>query len=169
MFLYYLIFCKLPSSYFPFGKVFNNLRIFFLKNFVNIGKFNKIQSRVYLGDGSDVFIGSNCQINENVKLDNVKIGNYVMISPGVTILGKLHKTDNVDIPMVKQGQLKAEQTIIGNDVWIGTNAILMPGIKIGDGVIVAAGAVVTKDCEAFSVYAGVPAKLIKKRILNNEK
>ncbi|MEA2012311.1 MAG: CatB-related O-acetyltransferase [Verrucomicrobiota bacterium] len=54
-------------------------------------------------------------------------------------------------------------TIIGNDVWIGTNALIMDGVEIGDGAIVAAGAVVTKDVAAYSIVGGVPAKHIKYR------
>lgn len=57
---------------------------------------------------------------------------------------------------------------IGNDVWIGSNVILMGGIKIGDGAVVAAGAVVTKDVEPYSIVAGVPAKFIRKRFNDND-
>ena len=53
--------------------------------------------------------------------------------------------------------------IIGNDVWIGSNVLLLPGISIGDGAIIAAGAVVTKDIEPYSIVGGVPAKEIRKR------
>lgn len=53
---------------------------------------------------------------------------------------------------------------IGNDVWIGRRAIIMPGVSIGDGCIIGAGAVVTKDVPPFSVAGGVPAKVIKSRI-----
>src|SRR5690606_6383856 len=56
-----------------------------------------------------------------------------------------------------------EQTIIGNDVWIGANAIIKSGISIGDGAIIASGAVVTKNVEPFSVVGGVPAKHLKYR------
>ena len=52
---------------------------------------------------------------------------------------------------------------IGNDVWIGANAIILPGVKICDGVVVAAGAVVTHDIEPYAIVGGIPAKLIKKR------
>lgn len=54
-------------------------------------------------------------------------------------------------------------TVIGNDVWIGYNAIIMPGVNVGDGAIIASGSVVTKDVEAYSVVGGNPAKLIRKR------
>lgn len=60
------------------------------------------------------------------------------------------------------------EVIIGNDVWIGANVILLPGIKIGDGAIVASGAVVTKDVDAYTVVGGVPAKFIKFRFNKEE-
>ena len=77
--IYYLIINKLPSSYFPGGRLFNFIRIFFVKQFINIGEGCKIQSNVYIGSG--VQIGKYCQINENVKLRNVQIGNNVLIAP----------------------------------------------------------------------------------------
>jgi acetyltransferase-like isoleucine patch superfamily enzyme len=65
--------------------------------------------------------------------------------------------------MIFQGIRKYDQTIVESDVWIGAGVILLPGITIGTGSIVAAGAVVTKSCEPYSVIGGNPAKLIKKR------
>ncbi len=164
LFLYYSLAKNLPSSYFPFGIFFNKLRIFFLRRVLPIGKFTKIQKNVYVGGGEDIVIGDYCQINENVKLDNVKFGNYVMIAPGVTILGKMHETKELDTPMVFQGEKEVGQTTISDNVWIGTNAIIMPGLKIASGCIIAAGAVLTKDTQINGVYAGIPAKLIKERI-----
>jgi acetyltransferase-like isoleucine patch superfamily enzyme len=59
-------------------------------------------------------------------------------------------------------------TRIGNDVWIGYGAIVLGGVTIGDGAIIAAGSVVTKDVEAYSIYGGNPAKKITERFENNE-
>ena len=60
-------------------------------------------------------------------------------------------------------QRKGKSVMVGNDVWIGHNAIIMPGVNIGNGAVIGAGAVVTKDVEAYSIVAGVPAKKIKMR------
>ncbi|MEA3499576.1 MAG: acyltransferase [Candidatus Marinimicrobia bacterium] len=163
LFLYYLIFSKLPSSYFPGGSFFNFLRVKTLKSIIKIGDNIKVQPKVYIGNGNDIEIGDHCQINENVKLDNVKIDEYVMIAPGVTILGKMHDFVDLNIPMLLQGEKQVKSTIISRDVWIGTNAIIMPGIHIGQGCIIGAGAVITKDCEEYGIYGGIPAKLIGKR------
>lgn len=163
LFLYYFFAKNLPSSYFPFGKLFNVFRIALLRQVIRIGNGSKVQKGVYIGNGKDIEIGSFCRINENVKLDNVAIGDYVMIAPGVSILGKMHETIDLNIPMSLQGEREVEQTIIFDNVWIGTNAIIMPGLKIASGCIIAAGAVLTKDTKKNGVYAGVPAKLIKER------
>jgi maltose O-acetyltransferase len=65
--------------------------------------------------------------------------------------------------MIDQGFKDKEPVIIEDDVWIGARVIILPGVKIGKGSIVGAGAVVTKDVEPYSIVAGVPAKLIRKR------
>lgn len=62
-----------------------------------------------------------------------------------------------------EGYMKKGDTVIGNDVWIGTESMIMPGVKIGDGAVIAARAVVTKDVEPYAIVGGNPAKLIKKR------
>jgi len=161
--LYYLIFQNLPSSFYPLGGIFNSLRVKCLKFILKIGNNNKIQNSVYVGNGSNVTIGNNCQINEYVKLDNVSVGDYVMIASGVTILGKMHEFVNIKEPMLLQGEKEVTPTQIEDDVWIGTNAVIMPGLKIAKGTIVGAGCVLTKDTEPFGVYGGVPGRLIKIR------
>lgn len=62
----------------------------------------------------------------------------------------------------------SKKTIIGNDVWIGARAIILSGVKIGDGAIIAAGAVVTKDVEPYTIAGGVPAKPIRKRFTDEQ-
>lgn len=123
-----------------------------------------MQPGVYIGKGTDIAIGSHCQINENVKLHRVEIGDFVMIAPGVSILSRSHAFSRTDIPMVQQGEESEKKVIIEDDVWIGTNAVIMPGVRIQKGCIIGAGAVVTKDCEAYGVYLGVPAKKTRSRL-----
>lgn len=85
-----------------------------------------------------------------------------MMGPDVTILSQTHNIERTDIPMGKQGMREAE-VIIGNDVWIGMRSIIMPGVKIGDGAVIGAGAVVTKDVPDYAIVGGVPARIIKYR------
>ena len=63
---------------------------------------------------------------------------------------------------------ETEQIVIGNDVWIGANAIVLDGVTIGDGAIISAGAIVNKNIPPFSIYGGVPAKFIRFRFEENE-
>lgn len=92
----------------------------------------------------------------------LKIGDNVMMGPDVTILSQTHIIERTDIPMGKQGMREAI-VIIGNDVWIGMRSIIMPGVKIGNGAVIGAGAVVTKDVPDYAIVGGVPARIIKYR------
>ena len=100
---------------------------------------------------------------------NVKIGKYTMLAPQVAILGGDHVMDWPGVPMYFSGRPgDIPETVIEDDVWIGLRAIIMAGVRIGRGAIVAAGAVVTKDVEPYSIVGGIPAKVIGKRF-DNEK
>lgn len=160
---YYLFFSKLPNSWWPGGKIFNRLRVNCVKSIVPVGKNTKIQRSVYIGSGNNIVIGNNCQVNELVRLDNVNIGNNVMIARECIILGKMHESTDIHTPMNEQGIKDVKKTCIEDDVWLGLRVVVMPGIHIRKGTIIAAGAVVTKDTEAYGIYGGVPAKLIKQR------
>lgn len=108
--------------------------------------------------GSFTYIGPSCVI-----YPNVSIGKYSMLANNVSILGGDHAYKIVGIPMIFSGRGSIKNTIIGDDVWIGCHSIIMTGVKIGNGAIIAAGSVVTKDIEAYSISGGVPATFIKKR------
>ena len=162
--VYYVLAARLPSSFFPGGRWFNALRCTALKKILPLGTDTKIQPGVYVGTGSKISIGSHCQINQEVRLIDVTIGDYVLIAPYVQLLGGLvHNYSRTDIPMVMQGASDKGPIIIGNDVWVGVNAIVLAGVRIGDGAIVAAGSIVTKDVPSHAVVAGIPAKVIKYR------
>lgn len=113
----------------------------------------------YLRIGNNVSIHPMCYIEAR---GGIEIGDNVSIAHGVTIMSETHIYDRVDIPIKDQG-MYYENTIIDSDVWIGAKATILCGIKIYRGSIVAAGAVVTKNVDSYSIVAGVPARLIKKR------
>ena len=113
-----------------------------------------------IGDRSGV--GINCEIN-----GPVTIGKDVMMGPEVVVYTSGHKFDDTDIPMMDQGFTETLPVEIGDDVWIGRRVIIMPGVKIGNGCVIGAGAVVTKDIPDYSVAAGVPASVIKSRLKND--
>ncbi len=134
----------------------------------------------HIGFGS--YVGSNCNLN-------AKIGRYCSIADNVSIVVGAHPTSYVSthpafystrkqsgFSFVKNGKFEEIKyadnqkhiVTIGNDVWIGFGALLLQGINIGDGAVIGAGAIVTKDVEPYSIVAGVPAKLIRKRFSDEE-
>jgi len=109
------------------------------------------------------YIGANCMIPPKVT-----IGRYTMFAWSVSILGGDHIFTNQNSPIIFSGRPKMPTTKIGEDAWIGAHALLMAGITIGDGAIVAAGSIVTKSIEPYAIYGGNPAKLIKMRFNEEE-
>lgn len=112
-------------------------------------------------------VGIRTAINEfnsiRVSGSEISIGDNCLISQYVSIIGSNHGIKR-DMPMRDQvWDMRKAGVRIGNDVWIGTHAIILPGVTIGDGAIIAAGAVVTADVPAYAVVAGVPATLIRFR------
>jgi acetyltransferase-like isoleucine patch superfamily enzyme len=111
----------------------------------------------------EIEIGEHCSVQRySIVYGPVKIGNWVRIAAHVAILPANKIFDDVTIPIHQQGSTALGVTI-GNDVWIGAGAKITDGVTIGDGSVIAAGAVVTESFPPYSVIAGVPAKLIKRR------
>ena len=123
---------------------------------VNIEQGAVFSARVSLGDYSG--IGINARIH-----GTCTIGHHVMMGTDVVVLTRNHAFDRTDIPIMEQGFQEERPVTIGNDVWIGDRVIILPGVTVGDGSILAAGAVVTHDVPPYAVVAGVPAKVIKMR------
>ena len=103
--------------------------------------------------GRNVGISSYSQLNA---AGGIEIGDDTLIGPGCTIWSVNHRFQDVDVPIRLQGY-DARQITIGADCWIAAHAIILPGVRIGAGSVVAAGAVVNRSCEPGSVLAGVPA------------
>ena len=162
--VYYVFIQHLPNS--RFITLSNTIRVLYLSKLLKVMPFDRnsaFQCNIYIADTKNLKIGKHCQINERVFLQAATIGDYVMIAPDVKILSTTHIHSRVDVPMVLQGETESEIVNIADDVWIGRNAIIMPGVSIGKGAIVGAGAVVTKNIKPYTIVGGVPAKLIKKR------
>ncbi len=133
-------------------------------------------------EGNNAVLG-NCNFNGVIKVGyattfsthnlihgDVQIGKYCQFAPYASINTFNHPTNHITTYINKRllngymTQYKTcAKTVVGNDVWIGKNAIILGGITVGDGAIIAAGSVVTKNVLAYHVVAGVPAKVIKKR------
>lgn len=123
---------------------------------VNIEKDAVFSQKVTLGDYSG--IGINAKI-----YGECHIGAFVMMGTDVTVITRNHRFDRTDVPMMKQGFEDEKPVYIGDDVWIGDRVIILPGVHIGNGCIIAAGSVVTKDVAPYTVVGGVPAHFIKER------
>lgn len=123
---------------------------------VNIQKNAQLGAHISIGDNSG--IGANC-----VLADYVSIGKNVMMGPNCYFVTSNHAFSNVKIPMMQQGFSERKPIYIEDDVWIGYGCIFLPGVRVGKGAIVGAGAVVTKDVTPFSIVGGNPAKVIRYR------
>lgn len=162
--LYYFIARHLPGSDVPYSMGSKHIRRFFCRRiFKKAGKNLNIEHGVFFASGRDIEIGDNSGLGINARVTGpLKIGNDVMVGPDVMIFTQNHETSRLDIPMRLQTAPK-KPVEIGDDVWIAARVIILPGIKIGKGAIVGAGAVVTKDVPEYAVVGGNPAKIIKYR------
>lgn len=163
VYLIYMMFLRFtPEVYRPYRLFFPRLRSWAVSQFVDqCGaavrvKFNAdISPRITIGDFSE--LGKGCVINANTF-----IGDNVLMGPDIKIYTRNHRFDDLHTPIREQGEVQSE-VHIGDDVWIGANALVMPGVRIGSHAIVAAGAVVTRDVPQWAIVGGNPARVIRLR------
>ena len=160
---YDLIAVHLPASHQKWSFGAKRLRAFCARHMltscgenVNVERHARFGRGVTLGDRSG--IGINASIGEQTH-----IGSDVMMGPDCVIYTRNHRFDRLDIPMREQGYGPVEPVVIGDDCWIGGRVTILPGVHIGNGAVIAAGAVVTKDVPPFAVVGGVPARVIRNR------
>jgi len=150
----------------PRYKLLNILKANFLKiNGARIGKRVYFYPGVWITPGRNLVIGDDVDLALEVLITTgggVTIGDRTLIGYRSQILSTNHVIPDKKGRIFGSGHDK-KPVLISNDVWIGCNVIILPGITIGEGAIVAAGSVVTKDVDAFSIVAGNPARLIKER------
>lgn len=115
------------------------------------------KNRMVIGDHT--WIGQQCFLHS---AGGLQIGKAVGIGPRVIILTSQHEVSNRDIP-VYFSPLKFGEVVLGDGCDIGAGAIILPGVRVGEGAIVGAGAVLTSDIPPFEIWAGVPARKLKKR------
>lgn len=128
----------------------------------SIGNYSVVESFACINNAvGDVEIGDYTRIGlHNTIIGPVKIGSHVNLAQGITVTALNHNFSDADKRIDEQG-VSTNPVTIEDDVWIGTNAVILPGITIGTHSVIAAGAVVTKDVPPHSLVAGVPAKVIK--------
>lgn len=127
---------------------------------VNIDKSATFATDIKLGEGSG--IGAGCSIPTGVS-----IGDNVMMGIDILMFTNEHRHDDINVPMGKQGRTEVEPIVIGDDVWIGSRSLIMKGVTIGHGAIIAAGSVVTKDVPPYEIWGGNPARFLKSRLDGN--
>ena len=114
-------------------------------------------SKLIIGD--NVFINRGCVINASGK---ITIANNVLIGSGVIICSQNYNHIEIDTNINKQGYITAP-VIINENVWIGERAVILPGVTVGSNSVIGAGSIITQNIPANCIYAGNPAKLIRKR------
>lgn len=119
---------------------------------------NQLRAKVSIGDRCLITIGSYWDLAAPIQ-----VGNFVGVSPQVMLLTGTHDIHN---PLNRVGAMEARPVTICDGVWLGARCMILPGVTVGEGAIVGAGAVVTKDVPANTIVAGVPAKII--RVLKND-
>jgi acetyltransferase-like isoleucine patch superfamily enzyme len=127
-----------------------------------IGQHSTIEDFSTVNNGlGNVIIGNHSRIGlSNVLIGPVTIGNHVILAQNIVISGMNHSYEAVDMPIRLQ-KCTASLITIEDECWIGANAVITAGVRIGKHAVVAAGSVVTKNVPAFCIVAGNPAKIIK--------
>ena len=147
-------------------KISNRLRRSFVRGLLSeygAGEKAYFENRVYIGDGSNITIGRNCQINEYIFFQSCVIGDNVLIAPETVVLSKSHAYARLDVPILDQGVMPDMPVIIEDNVWIGRRCIILPGVTIGRNSISGAGSIVTKSIPANAIAVGNPCKVIRNR------
>ena len=128
-----------------------------------LGDYSVIESFACINNAvGDVIIGDHTRVGlHNTIIGPVTIGSHVNLAQGITVTALNHNFSDSEKRIDEQG-VSTTSVVIEDDVWIGANAVVLPGVRIGTHSVVAAGAVVTKDVPPHSIVAGVPAKVIKK-------
>lgn len=133
---------------------------------VTIAKQAVIQcSGVVARRGVGLEIGDNSAVGAQSFLGaqgGIRIGQNVIMGPGVRIFSENHRFEQRDLPIRLQGEIR-QAVVIEDDCWIGSGATVLAGVTVGPGCVVAAGAVVTRSVDPYSVCAGVPARVVSRR------
>lgn len=163
--LVYELFARHLPSY-EFGLLVarwsSNIRVFCVRRFVrSCGTDLSLGRNVTLSSSNR--IGNHVTINDNCRVHGCAIDDFALIAPECYVITRNHRYKDPNIPIALQGYTDDKPISIGRDVWIGARVTLLPGITLGQGSIVAAGAVVTTDVAPYRIVGGVPARVIGHR------
>lgn len=163
--IYYALLQRIPMQPMPGYKLGYKLRYWCVKHLLRrCGTDVIVKDHCYFGNGLRLSVENRSQLGSNARLNgDITIGNDVLMGPDVVMMATSHEFARLDIPINLQGAKEENPIVIGDDCWIGTRAIILPGVHIGKQSIVAAGAVVTRSFPDRSILVGVPARLLKTR------
>jgi acetyltransferase-like isoleucine patch superfamily enzyme len=153
--IYYKIYFLEKGKFVEFGYRFRYMRED--PHHSKVGERTIVEDfNVWNARNGNITIGERCFFGlNNILMGPIEIGDGVSTGPNVSVLGPRHPVLNAD-------EMRRDKTIIGNNVWLGTGAIILFGVKIGDNAMISAGAVVTKDVENNAFVAGNPARDLTK-------
>ena len=150
----------------PRHKIFNFIKILFLLlGGAKIGKGVTFYPGIKINPGKNIIIGDQVDLAWGVLITTgggVEIGDRTLVGYHTRILSANHNIPPVPERIFGAGH-SYKRVVIGKDAWIGAGCTILPGVKIGDGAVIASGSVVTKDVESFTIVGGIPASLIKRR------
>jgi len=123
-----------------------------------------IEHGAWFGSGKGIRLGDRSDIGmDALVIGPVRIGRDVMMGPRCILLASSHLVASTEVPMNRQGFAPDREIVIDDDVFVGAGTIILAGRRIGTGAIVGAGSVVTRDVEPWTVVAGNPAQLVRRR------
>jgi maltose O-acetyltransferase len=162
--LYHALGKYLPSSTAPGGAVWRALRSWICRPmFISCGENVNVEPRASIGYRT-VSIGSNSGIGFRALVGSgSRIGSNVMMGPEVLIYTRNHSIFRTDIPMIEQGDTAIARVVIEDDVWIGARVIILPGVTVGCGSVLGAGAVVSRDVPPYAVVVGNTGRVVRYR------
>jgi acetyltransferase-like isoleucine patch superfamily enzyme len=136
-------------------------------DYVTLGGFSMIRPSGYYGReiGEGLKVGNYSNIGAYCYIGcpgHVEIGENVLMGHRVSLIAENHNFDRLDVPIRQQGVIR-QSIVIEDDCWLGSHSVILAGVRVGKGSIIAAGAVVTKNVPPYSIVGGVPARVIKKR------
>lgn len=136
----------------------------------SLGKYSVIEDFSCLNNAvGDLIIGDHTRVGlRNTIIGPVTIGSHVNLAQNITVTGLNHNFEDVYTPIDEQG-VSTSPVVIEDDVWVGANAVILPGVTIGKHSVVAAGSVVSKSIPPYSVCAGIPARIMKQYDFESKK
>lgn len=149
-------------------------RVYYWKFYQKVakkGKHIKLSKGGSFNHAEQITMGSNIFISNNFNISAYKLtfGNNIMVGPNLVIECTNHKMDTIGVSMFEIAKQKIREAVtIENDVWMGANVTILPGVKISEGCVIGAGSIVTKNLPPYSICVGTPCRPIKKRFSDSD-